>query len=121
MNRTLRIAAALFTLAGASSIFAQSLGLAGDTVYRRHMLRDPSAAAPAALLPGPNAQHLIYLGLDSREAIERAGAQGELPLTATSPAALPGVSGYDLYARNAMAMAASQAARHSKVAGSLGR
>jgi hypothetical protein len=104
----------LFTLAGASAAFAQSMGLGSDAIYARFMRSDAADRMPAAALqaPGPNAQHQIYLGIDRNVAIEQARANGELPrAAAATPAAAPAVIGYDMYARNAMAAAAKQGMR----------
>ena len=115
MNRPLRTAVALLTLAGASSVFAQSMGLSGDALYARyHKAESTAAAATARPAPGPNAQQLIYLGVDPTKAIEQARAQGESPrATSAEPQAPLAVGGYDLYARNAMAAAASQGMRQA--------
>jgi hypothetical protein len=112
MNRTVCIAAALFAFVGAPSVFAESIGPSGDTQYQRYLLDDPSvhrmpaSEAAARLIPGPNAQHLIHLGVEPRVAIEQARALGEQPQVArtVSAAELP-INGYDMYARNAMAAA----------------
>jgi hypothetical protein len=119
MNRPLRIALALCAVAGASSVFAQSMGSNGDTLYQRYLRgeaaidRMPQTAGATRPAASPDAQYLIYLGVEPRVAVEQAPALGERPQAARTASAveLP-INGYDLYARNASAAAAATRDTH---------
>jgi len=98
--------AALLALAGASSAWAHPMADDSAVDYRRVVNGDTHASPPQAatrVVPGPNARHLIFLGVDTQQAIEQARATGEEPMiVSTMPAARKSATGHDLYDRIAM-------------------
>jgi len=106
IRTTLLRTAALLALAGASSAWAHPMADDSAADYRRVVNGDTHASPPQAatrVVPGPNARHLIYLGVDTQQAIEQARATGEEPMTVgTAPAARKSAAGHDLYDRIAM-------------------
>ncbi len=111
MKSTFRTTVALLTIASASSVFAHASAQSDQALHARYLRGEPldqMVPAPTQAVPGPRAQHLIYLGVEPARAIEQARAEGESPRTASVPSRAPiAAGGYDMYARNAMAKAGS--------------
>jgi hypothetical protein len=78
-------AATLLAFAGATSAMAQPTADSGYSAYRRVVLGDSTVAqtqaeqGPTRVVPGSYARHLIFLGVDQRDAIETARSVGEQP------------------------------------------
>lgn len=88
-NSMIRSAAAALLSVAAMSSMAGPASDAGYQTYRRVVLGDSQVAQPAApvsrtqVVPGPNAAHLVYLGVDRDEAIAQTRSAGEHPTVRT--------------------------------------
>ena len=114
MHHVFRTTLATLALVGTASVHA--MGSDADNLHQRFLRGDASISSPqiktaeSTVVPGSNAGHLIFLGVDRQEALERAAMMGEQARmrSAASTASLP-ITGDDIYARNVRAAAAAAA------------